>query len=137
MIAFDTNVLIHASDHANSAKRAVAAELLDGLRGGVLLRRVACEFLSVSRRTLRAGVNPAASSERLETYAAVFPIVLPTAAVLKQARRLAVGQQLQHWDALIYAARLEAGVSRLYPEDLTSGAITGLEAINPTSPAPE
>lgn len=37
----------------------------------------------------------------------------------------------QFWDCMIYAACREAGVTRLYSEDVPGSAIPALEVINP------
>lgn len=39
--------------------------------------------------------------------------------------------QVAFWDAMIYAACLEAGVERIYSEDLPGCPVTGLEVVNP------
>lgn len=131
MNAVDTNVLVHAFDESSSAKRRVARELLASLADTVLLWQVACEFIAVSRKSL--GHNPDLSPAwaRLAEFREVFPLVLPTQAVLDRAVDLQRQSRSQFWDALIYAACLEAGATRLYTEDVPGGAIAGLEVINP------
>jgi predicted nucleic acid-binding protein len=64
-----------------------------------------------------------------------MPLVLPTKTVLEQARALHTEQQWSFWDALIVAACLDAGVTRLYTEDTpgrsTFGGPKPLEIVNP------
>ena len=57
--------------------------------------------------------------------------MLPSARTLDRAKVLSLTGNVQFWDALIYAACQEAGVSRIYSEDLPGSAIEGLEVVNP------
>jgi predicted nucleic acid-binding protein len=102
------------------------------MQDGVLLWQVACEFIAASRKT---GGEPTAAWERLSEVQAVFPLSVPTPAVLKRARTIATESQVNIWDALIYAACLEAGVECLYSEDLPGQAIAGLRIVNPFAKA--
>jgi predicted nucleic acid-binding protein len=57
--------------------------------------------------------------------------VYPTRAVLARAEALHIGQW-SFWDAMIVAACQDAGVTRLYSEDLPGSAPPeGLEIVNP------
>ena len=58
--------------------------------------------------------------------------MLPASSVLDRARSLHVDHQWSFWDAMIVAACLEAGVTRLYSEDLPGRKPPeGLEIVNP------
>ncbi len=58
--------------------------------------------------------------------------MLPTWKVMDRAEQLMASYKLSSWDALIIAACLEGGVTRLYSEDFdNSAAATGLEIVNP------
>lgn len=131
MNTVDTNVLIYAYDESSPAKRHLARELLTRIADGVLLWQVACEFVAASRRSLAPGAAPDAIRDRLDEIRESFPLVIPTATALARARVLQVDGGVSFWDALIYAACLEAGATRLYSEDIPGRAIDGLEIINP------
>ena len=50
----------------------------------------------------------------------------------ERAEALRAGFSLSFWDALLVAAWLDAGVARLYSEDMQAGSrIDGLEIVNP------
>ena len=48
-------------------------------------------------------------------------MVLPTEAVLDGAMGLAGQHSLSHWDAMLLAACIEAGIATLHTEDRSSG----------------
>lgn len=131
MNAVDTNVLIYAYDESSPAKRDAARELLTTLADAVLLWQVACEFIAASRKTLAPGGDPAAAWGRLAEVRAVFPLASPSAAVLDRAAEMHTRTRAQFWDCMICAACREAGVTRLYSEDLPGQAIDGLVVVNP------
>lgn len=57
---------------------------------------------------------------------------MPAAAVLDRARELHVRQKWAFWDATLVSACIEAGVARLYSEDLPGRTkIESLEIVNP------
>jgi predicted nucleic acid-binding protein len=69
---------------------------------------------------------------RLADYQAVFPLVVPNAKALERARVLHAEEGWSFRDAMIVAACLECGVSRLYSEDLPGRAPPGpIEIVNP------
>jgi predicted nucleic acid-binding protein len=132
MIALDTNVLIYACDRADPRRQKIALELIGQATDGVLLWQVACEFVAAARKLSVHGFTAAQAWERLADFLALFPLVLPTAAVLDRARTLQTQRQWSFWDALIVAACLECGVGRLYSEDLPGRDVPGaLEVVNP------
>jgi len=132
MIAFDTNVLIYATNRHDARRQKTAVELISGTRDAVLLWQVACEFVAASRKLAPFGRTTEETWRYLDEYAATMPLVLPGPGVLARARTLHVEQQWSFWDAMIVAACLEAGTSRLYSEDLPGRAAPeGLEVVNP------
>lgn len=63
---------------------------------------------------------------------------MPTPGVLERSIDLTTAHTLSHWDAMLVAACLEAGVDTLYTEDMGAPRmIESLKLINPfaTSPA--
>lgn len=132
MTALDTNVLIYACDKADPQRQATALNIIASATDGVLLWQVACEFVAASRKLENRGFTPAHAWERLAELLDLFPLVLPTARVFDHARRLHVTQGWSFWDAMIIAACIEAGVKRLYSEDLPGRAPADLpEIVNP------
>jgi predicted nucleic acid-binding protein len=132
MIALDTNILIYACDKADLKRQQVALDLVSNARDGVLLWQVACEFVAASRKLRSQGFTMADAWERLADYLALFPLILPAAGASERARVLHTEDEWSFWDAMIVAACLECGVTRLYSEDLPGRAVRWpLEIVNP------
>ena len=126
MNAVDTNILVYAVDQDEPAKQTKAIELLNRLTlppvETVLLWQAAGEYLSCLRRWQSAGRVSSADVERyLNRALALFPLVLPTHSVLGRALELHARYSLSHWDSMLLAACIEAGVTTLYSEDLGAG----------------
>jgi predicted nucleic acid-binding protein len=132
MIALDTNILIYACDKADLKRQQVALDLVSNARDGVLLWQVACEFVAASRKLRSQGFTTVDAWGRLADYLALFPLILPAAGALERARILHTEDEWSFWDAMIVAACLECGVTRLYSEDLPGRAVRWpLEIVNP------
>jgi predicted nucleic acid-binding protein len=98
----------------------------------VLLWQVACEFIAASRKLAPQGFTAQDAWNRLTEFLSLFPLVTPAAQVLLHARELHAKQGWSFWDAMIVAACLECGVTRLYTEDLPGRrAPAGIELVNP------
>jgi predicted nucleic acid-binding protein len=118
MIALDTNILIYACDKREPARQKTALDMIAGSSDAVLLWQVACEFVAASRKLADQGFTREDAWARLAEYLALFPLTLPGPSVLDRARALHRDKQWSFWDAMIVAACLECGVTRLYSEDL-------------------
>jgi predicted nucleic acid-binding protein len=137
MIAIDTNVILYSVDRQDLRKRAAARALLKQVAvppgQAVLLWQVAGE----SARQLRAWRDAKRISDRafkryLPLFRRLFPLTMPTPAVLDRAIVLADGHSLSHWDSMIVAACIEAGIDRLYTEDMGSPRqIETVQLLNP------
>jgi len=132
MNAVDTNVLLYACDKSDSRRYAIAESVIRQTEGGILVWQVAAEFVAAARRLETRGFTREIAWARLNDFLRVYRLVVPSPAVLDHARRLQVDRQWSFWDAMIVGACLEAGVTRLYSEDLPGGKPPeGLEIINP------
>jgi predicted nucleic acid-binding protein len=137
MNAVDTNVFVYLFDVDEPVKQVRARACVDSLvqapTPAVLLWQVACEFLGCVRKWEQSGKLSAGDAERnFQDVLRLFPLVLPTAPVLDRSRNLISAYSLSHWDSLLVAAAIEAGVDRLYTEDLQAGATyDGVTIINP------
>ncbi len=62
-----------------------------------------------------------------------WQLILPSANVLQRAESLTATHNLSFWDAMIVAACIEGGVTRLYTEDFDDSLskATAVEIINP------
>lgn len=132
MIALDTNVLIYCCDERDPRRQQIALDLVAETTEGVLPWQVACEFIAASRKLAGQGFTAAQAWQRLEELLGLFPLVMPTPAVLERARSLHIEQQWAFWDATLVSACIESGVTRLYSEDLPGRAkIESLEIVSP------
>jgi len=137
MNAVDTNILVYFVDRDEPVKRAKAIELLDNLVQEdvetVLLWQVAAEFLSCLRRWEREErIGRQETLGNLERLDSMFRCVLPTQAVLGKSLDLSSRYSLSHWDSMLVAACIEAGVRKLYSEDLASGTqYDSMTVVNP------
>lgn len=137
MNAADTNVFVYAFDADEVVKRPKAESLLDGLSkqpaGTVLLWQVAGEFLNWLRKWESAGRMSAADVEaNFHDVLSAFPLRLPTSACFATSFALRSRYSLSHWDSMLLAPCKEAGVTRLYSEDMQHGAnYDGVEIVNP------
>ena len=137
MKAIDTNVLVYWADVDAGDKRAIAVELLRRLQQApqptVLLWQVAVEFLNCMRRFERSGrITRAETVGCLQRLEDTFDYVLPTIPVIHTALDLNARYSLSHWDSLLVAACIEAGVKTLYSEDMPDGAdYDGVRIVNP------
>jgi predicted nucleic acid-binding protein len=131
MTAVDTNILIYAYDRSSPLRRAAIKKLLEQLSDGVLLWQVACEFIAASRKLAPQGMSSMKAWAYLAAHLAVFPLKIPSPSVLVRAQDLHVLSGISFWDAMLYAACLEAGVDTLYSEDLPGCPVPGLKIVNP------
>jgi len=126
MNAIDTNVLVYFVDFDEPVKRAKAIDLLERLGAEetetVLPWQVAAEFLSCLRRWENEGkIDRDDTLQHLSQLESMLPLVYPTQSVLRLSLDLSSRYPLSHWDSMLLAACVEAGVDTLYTEDLDEG----------------
>lgn len=137
MIAVDTNVILYAIDRRDLKKRAAARALLSKLATppsqGVLLWQVAGELAKQLRAWRDARrISGRAFDRYLQVFRRLFPLLMPSPAVLDRAVALADQYCLSHWDSMIVAACEDRGVSELYTEDMGSPRQIGsVQLLNP------
>jgi predicted nucleic acid-binding protein len=137
MNAVDTNILIYSLDRNEPAKQSKAQQLLLQLRSATeptfLLRQVLGESVQQLRRWRDQGqLTDAEFSQHVQTFRYLFPIILPTVPVLDRALDFVQRFSLAHWDSMILGACAEAGVTRLYTENMGAPrTINGIELVNP------
>ena len=125
MNAADTNVWLYAVDHREPIKRQRAYDLLEELaRAGetVLPWQVASEFVNGLRRwESKQVLTPEMVNDFVGWMIEMFPIVTPQHMTVLTALDLSRRYCLSHWDSMLLAACIEAGVTTLYSEDLSNG----------------
>ena len=132
MNAVDTNVLLYAHDPRDKAKQQTAIGLIQSLSDGVLLWQVACEYLAASRKLAPFGYSMNEAWQDVHDLRQLWATALPTWEVHERAKHLLARYHLSFWDAMIVAACLEVGITRLYTEDFDAYTrIDSLDVINP------
>lgn len=128
----DTNILLYVHDPRDPTKQAVAASLVQSLTDGVLLWQVACEYLAASRKLEPFGYDRSRAWQDVRDLQRVRATMLPGWGVLDQAGRLLITYNFSFWYAMIIAACLEGGATRLYSENFDAyPRVDGLEIVNP------
>ncbi len=142
MNAVDTNVLVYAVDTAEPIKSRLAQELLKSLASEplplVVPWQVAAEFLTCMRRWEDSGrINRTDTNAYLNKFILSLPIIYPTANSLSIALDVSDKHSLSHWDSMLLAACVEAGIDTLYSEDFTHDTIYGtVKVLSPFSQQP-
>ena len=137
MNAVDTNIFLYSIDRNEPAKQLKAQQLLQQLRSAdeqtVLLWQVLGELVQQLRRWEDQGkLTHTEFLQHVHSLRHLFPLVLPTPAVLDCALDLTERYSLAHWDSMILGACSEAGVGTLYTEDMGSPrTINGIRLLNP------
>jgi len=131
----DSNIFIYLADPADSAKRRTAERLIaDAIATGSasISFQVVQETLNVLTRKLRTVVT--ADDARRLLVEALVPLwhVMPSQGLYERALQIHASYQYSFYDALVIAAALAAGCTRLYSEDLQHGQrIEGMTIQNP------
>ena len=137
MIAVDTNILIYAMDDLSPERHEQALAFLESLDGDtrptVLPWQVVCELLAWMRRhAAKTKVSNERIREDITAVMSRFPLVYPSHKALTISLGLTSRHSLSHWDSLLVAACIEAGVDTLYSEDRGDGAVyESVTVINP------
>jgi predicted nucleic acid-binding protein len=131
----DSNVVLYLFDEVDAQKRQVAETLVAQAletRDASLSFQVVQETLNVITRKLATPVTPEDARRFLDQVLAPLWDVMPSLALYQRAIAIQARYRYGFYDALIIAAALEAGCTRLYSEDLQHGQqIDGLTIENP------
>ncbi len=137
MNAVDTNILLYSVDRHEPAKQIKAQLLLNQLRSTpeptYVLWQVLGELVGQLRRWRDQGkLTAVESTQHVQIFRNLFPVLLPTVAVLDRAIDLANRFSLSHWDSMLLGACQEAGITSLYTEDMGAPTtIDGIQLVNP------
>ena len=133
MISFDSNVLVYAADEMGGERHARAAELVERamrLQNCIQTLQSFCEFFNIV--TKKAGIEPRAAAEFVETWSAAMGLENVTLADLTMGMRGTREHGLSFWDALLWATVRRVGVELLISEDFQDGrSIEGVRILNP------
>ena len=134
MNADDTKVVEYSVDADGKEKRPRALDLLQSLSPAetIVPWQGVCELGAVLTRFTSTGRTAADPADVLRALTTRFRVVLPREDLVLRALTLRHAHQLSYWDALLLAACIDAGVTRLYTEDIQSKpVIDGVEIVNP------
>ena len=132
----DTNVLIYAHDPADPAKQARAISLIERLTlAGTLAlsAQVLNEFYTAATRPNKPpSLSQREGSAIIRDLVAVATVVQLTAAVTLLALEAVEKHSISFWDALVWAAAKEVGITTIHTEDVPgTPAIEGVLYVNP------
>jgi predicted nucleic acid-binding protein len=137
MNAIDTNVFVYAFDATDLVKQRLAREFFQRVftsaEATVIPWQVAVELLARFRKWESAGrMTGEDVRARFGESLNAWVLSLPTVNIFEGSFRLRQRHSLSHWDSLLSAACQDAGVTRLYSEDMQHGAdYDGVQIINP------
>ena len=134
----DTNVLVYAHDLDAGTRHSVASRLVAGLwdtRSAVISTQVLQEFYVNTTRKIPSPLPRSVARQIVRTYATwqtetIGPPEIQSASELEELH------QLSFWDALIVAAAVKGGASRILTEDMSPGrVISGVRIESPFEPS--
>ncbi|HZS01401.1 MAG TPA: PIN domain-containing protein [Chloroflexota bacterium] len=131
----DSNLFVYLFDNTDAVKRQVAEELVRaGIDNGtaIISFQVVQEVLNVVTQKLPTPATPEQARRLLDEVLVPLWSVMPSQALYDRALDVRARYQFHFYDALIVAAALAAGCTRLYSEDLQHGQrIERLTILNP------
>lgn len=124
----DTNIFIYLFDETDDRKRAIAEQLVQQAletRNACISYQVIQETLNVVTRKLPSPMSTENARRFLEQILIPLWQTMPSLALYQQGLELQARYGFSFYDALIVAAALESGCTRLYTEDLQHGQQVG------------
>ena len=132
----DTNVLVYAHDKKEGYKQDAAKAILRDLWDrdfGALSMQVLQEFYSTVTRKVATPLPREKARLIVSQYA--YWCIETTPVEIKNAFRIEDEARINFWDAMIVAAAIKAGATRILSEDLSHGQIiAGVKIENPFDP---
>jgi predicted nucleic acid-binding protein len=131
-IALDTNILVYAEGVNGEPRQQLALDLFSQLSrvSTFIPVQVLGELFGVL--VSKASISSKSAQSRIADWQASFPMIETSQTVLTSAIDLSVQHKLRIWDAIIFAAAVEAECRLLLSEDLQDGfAWRGVTVVNP------
>jgi predicted nucleic acid-binding protein len=129
----DTNVLVYAYDERDGYKQETAKRILHYLRqerSGAVSMQVLQEFYSTVTRKLTIPLPK--DKARLIVDRFTYWCVATTPEEIKRSFQIEDEARINFWDAMIIAAAIKSGATRILSEDLNPGQmIAGIRIENP------
>jgi predicted nucleic acid-binding protein len=135
-ILVDTNIFIYAADPGAGDKNAAAFGIIqDLIKQGRLIvsAQVLNEFYHASTRPNKPpSLSHDDAAQTIHDLVDSVPIIPLTGSITLRALNAVASHGFSFWDALIWAAAKENGISVVYTEDFQHGReIEGVRIINP------
>jgi len=132
-VFIDTNVLVYAHDIDAGRKYHIAKGIVHDLsqqRSGALSTQVLQEFYVDVTRKIASPLSKGEARAVVEDFAHWCVVTSPND--IRQAFLIEDGARIGFWDALIVAAAVKAGATRILSEDMNGGqTIAGVLIENP------
>jgi predicted nucleic acid-binding protein len=139
LIAFDTNVLIYASEiEEPEGRNLIALDLMDKVAAynAIISLQVIGEYINACRRKKISSLQQAC--ERASLWMDIYTIPATIAGDYIQAAQISEIYDLQFFDALILTVAQRAGATMLLSEDMHDGLeVDGVKIVNPFAAANE
>ena len=136
-VLIDTNVLVYASDPAETTRQDQALRILKHLETtgtGRLSAQCLAEFVNVTTRPHRLLYTPEEALQQVEYLLRAFPVFDLTPLIVLEAARGARDHDLPYYDAQIWAAARLNQVTTVFSEDFSDGQVLeGVRFANPFS----
>jgi predicted nucleic acid-binding protein len=137
LIAFDTNILIYASEKEElKGRNLIALNLLEKVasQNAIISMQVVGEYINACRRKRITSLQQACERAILWMDIYIIPATSPSDYI--EAAEICEAHKLQYFDALILTVARRAGATMLLSEDMHDGLdVDGLKIINPFAAA--
>jgi predicted nucleic acid-binding protein len=131
-LTLDTNILFYAMDRDAGARHKVAMQIVDRAStfDCVLILQSLCEFYAAV--TAKSKMPFEEAEAQVNDWMELFPVVSATSKSLTKAMTAVKEHTLSFWDAMLWAASREAGVTMLLSEDFQHDRmLDGIQFCNP------
>ncbi|MGD0801550.1 MAG: PIN domain-containing protein [Terracidiphilus sp.] len=132
-VFIDTNVLVYAHDQDAGYKQLKAIEILLYLqqqRSAAVSMQVLQEFYNTATRKLASRLPKDEARAIVEDFS--YWCIETTPQEIQRAFQIEDEARIGFWDALIVAAAIRSGATRILSEDLNPGQqIAGIQIVNP------
>lgn len=128
----DTNILVYAVDSGAGERHHRAQEVIETMltQDCVLTLQSLSEFYFTVTR--KGKLPPSQAKKQVEGWQALFSVVAAGPATLNRAIAAVELHQLSFWDAMLWSAARDAGVTLLLSEDFQNEQeLGGLRIVNP------
>jgi predicted nucleic acid-binding protein len=126
----DTNILVYAVDSSDQERHRRAQEIIEAMltQDCVLTLQSLGEFYFTVTR--KGKLSPAQAKKQVEGWQALFSVVAAGPATLNRAIAAVELHQISFWDAMLWSAARDAGVTMLLSENFQNGQELGGIRIN-------